>query len=61
MSQRFANKVALVVGGNTGIGLATAQAFAAEGAKVMISGRRRDACEAAVESILSTCFKKFFQ
>ena len=54
MSQRFANKVALVVGGNTGIGLATAQAFAAEGAKVMISGRRRDACEAAVESILST-------
>lgn len=51
MGQRFEGKVALVVGGNAGIGLATARAFAAQGARVMISGRRIAECEAAVDSI----------
>ncbi|HCE5838001.1 SDR family NAD(P)-dependent oxidoreductase [Pseudomonas aeruginosa] len=45
---KLSNKVALVTGGNSGIGLATAQRFALEGAEVVITGRRRDALEEAV-------------
>lgn len=37
--KRFDNKAVLVTGGNSGIGLATAKAFANEGAKVIITGR----------------------
>ena len=38
-TMRFSDKIAVVIGGNSGIGLAAAKAFAAEGAQVVITGR----------------------
>jgi NAD(P)-dependent dehydrogenase (short-subunit alcohol dehydrogenase family) len=48
---RFAGKVAVVTGGNSGIGLAAAQAFAREGASVIISGRDQETIDTAVARI----------
>lgn len=48
---RFANKIVLVLGGNSGIGLEAARMFAAEGATVHLTGRDEDTIDAAVESI----------
>jgi len=48
---RFKDKIVVVLGGNSGIGLAAAKAFAAEGARMRITGRHRatlDAAEAEV-------------
>ena len=49
--QKLSGKVAVVTGGNSGIGLACAQAFAAQGAHVVIVGRRQDAVDTALASI----------
>ena len=48
---RLANKTALITGGNSGLGLATAKLFVAEGAKVAITGRNRDTLAAAAKEI----------
>jgi NAD(P)-dependent dehydrogenase (short-subunit alcohol dehydrogenase family) len=51
MSERFKNKVAVITGGNSGIGLATAKAFAREGAKVAITGRSDATLKAAQKEL----------
>ena len=48
---RLLNKTALITGGNSGIGLATARLFVAEGAKVAISGRDQDTLSSAKKEI----------
>ncbi|MBY5828641.1 SDR family NAD(P)-dependent oxidoreductase [Rhizobium ruizarguesonis] len=51
MTSRFNNKVVVVTGGSSGIGLAAAKAFAAEGASVFITGRRQEALDSAAKQI----------
>jgi NAD(P)-dependent dehydrogenase (short-subunit alcohol dehydrogenase family) len=51
MSERFKGKVAVVTGGNSGIGLATAKAFAREGARVAITGRSDATLKAAQKEL----------
>src|SRR5258708_36791403 len=49
--ERLDEKMALVTGGNSGIGLATAKQFVNEGAHVFITGRREVELAAAVKQI----------
>src|SRR3979490_3027779 len=48
---RLHGKVAVITGGSTGIGLATAKLFVAEGAHVFITGRRQKELDEAVAEI----------
>jgi len=56
MSGKLEGKVAVVTGGNSGIGLATAERFVAEGAFVFITGRRQAQLEAAVKDLGNNAF-----
>lgn len=51
MSQKLEGKVAVITGGSSGIGLATAKRFVAEGAHVFITGRREAELSKAVREI----------
>lgn len=51
MAGRFENKVAVITGGSSGIGLASAKRFATEGASVFITGRRQEELDKAVDAI----------
>lgn len=48
---KFENKVVVVTGGNSGIGLASVKKFLSEGAKVVFSGRRPEALEEASKEL----------
>ena len=53
---RLANKTAFITGGNSGIGLATAKLFVAEGAKVTITGRNKETLAAAAKELGPNAF-----
>ncbi len=51
MAPKLAGKVALVTGGTSGLGLATAKRFVAESARVVVTGRRAAELDAAVAEL----------
>src|SRR5437667_11575985 len=57
MSLSFKNKAALVTGAGSGMGLAAAQAFAAEGAAVVLADVNESAARAAAEQLVTAGHK----
>ena len=51
ITKRLDGKIAVITGGNSGIGLATAQRFVEEGAYVFLTGRRQSELDAGVKQI----------
>ncbi len=51
ITKRLEGKIAVITGGNSGIGLATAQRFVQEGAYVFITGRRQSELDKAVKRV----------
>ena len=51
MGNKLEGKIAVITGGNSGIGLATAKLFQIEGATVVITGRRQEAIDSAIKDI----------
>src|SRR3954451_25247107 len=54
MATKLAGKVALVTGGSSGLGLATAKRFILEGARVVVTGRRQTEIDSAVKELGSS-------
>ena len=54
MAKALEGKIAVITGGNSGMGLATAKRFVAEGARVVITGRRQDQIDLALKEIGSS-------
>ena len=51
MTNKLQNKIAVITGGTSGIGLATAQRYADEGATVVITGRNKDTLDQALKEL----------
>lgn len=54
---RFDNKCVVILGGNAGIGLAAARMFAAEGAKLAVTGRNATTLRAVAEDLDALCIR----
>jgi NAD(P)-dependent dehydrogenase (short-subunit alcohol dehydrogenase family) len=50
-NDRFTNKTILITGGNSGLGLATAERLVTEDARVIITGRNKESLDAAVKKL----------
>ncbi len=55
MARRLEGQIAVVTGGTTGIGLATAKRFATEGARVFVTGRRQAELDASMPAAARCC------